>query len=442
MIGELFKLLKQCFNSEQIVTKVMKFREGGTFKYNITLSDLTEVRLRSLLDKLSGFNHSEEVEIYINDYPFGDGEECEIESERNILGITIIQSYLHPNNDGIFFYKLEDFYAFEEQFLSSCKLGDLKAKNKKIVVKLVDGSDITSPIFSTDDSQVLSISTVLTGNKNFCHANLFAVPDLVNSINIERYGEKAIFQIFEILSEKNISNTEFIISFNRNSILEISSISINEDLFINIYAIMNFLFTEPEKYYERLEIFKDLFSKIVNKKQNISSEDFKHLYRDVRTNYNLFIADKMVAYLEEKQRLTEEYTRVHREILDSIRRIISDLAQQIIVLLGAILSFLMFDGLDEITKILLISIVELIYLLCVCLLNCKKGWDFESRAIFSEKRRFQELYELLYSVEPNFIKTLDEEFNGSLKRLQSIEKLNKFIVLFLLVVVFSIFIWA
>lgn len=67
MIGELFKLLKQCFNSEQIVTKVMKFREGGTFKYNITLSDLTEVRLRSLLDKLSGFNHSEEVEIYIND---------------------------------------------------------------------------------------------------------------------------------------------------------------------------------------------------------------------------------------------------------------------------------------------------------------------------------------------------------------------------------------
>lgn len=205
---------------------------------------------------------------------------------------------------------------------------------------------------------------------------------------------------------------------------------------------MNFLFTEPEKYYERLEIFKDLFSKIVNKKQNISSEDFKYLYREARTNYNLFIADKMVAYLEEKQRLTEEYTRVHREILDSIRRIISDLAQQIIVLLGAILSFLMFDGLNEITKILLISIVELIYLLCVCLLNCKKGWDFESKAIFSEKRRFQELYELLYSVEPNFIKTLDEEFNESLKRLQSIEKLNKFIVLFLLVVVFSIFIWA
>lgn len=48
----------------------------------------------------------------------------------------------------------------------------------------------------------------------------------------------------------------------------------------------------------------------------------------------------------------------------------------------------------------------------------------------------------MISVEPNFIKTLDEEFNGSLKRLQSIEKLNKFIVLFLLVVVFSIFIWA
>lgn len=439
MLNELFELLLPYVSTlDYFTTKVKEFRDDGTFKYNIKLFSKNEKDTIALQKSLERFEDEDNISIQINDYPLKKKPEI---LDQNTISVTISQRYLSDETIYLFFEK--DFLSVEEQFLERCRFQDLSNQNTKIVIRFSRKElKISSPIFSISEADQITLPQVLVNEKNFQSVSLFAVPNLVNSSNIRHYSSNAIDSILELLTDKKISDDEFIINFNRNSILNKNKIEIVESTFENLYAILNFIFSEPNKYYDRLVIFKELFSQLVNEKDELFNKDFDILLTKLQSNYNLFITDKMKSYIDDKNKLIEEYAKIHNETIAGIRTVINDLTQQITVLSGTMLAFLLFDGVENLTKILISSVVAMLYLGFITFVNCQKGWNFESEAISKNQKRVKSMYQLLNSVDSEFIQLRDDEFKKDLKKLEKIEKVNKFICISLLLISFLIVLWA
>ncbi|MFC3928276.1 hypothetical protein ACVR05_06795 [Streptococcus caprae] len=439
MLSELFELLSH--NSsflDSITTNIMEFRDDGTFKYQIQLLSINKEETLLLQNSLGPFDSQGNMTIHINDFHIKDKPEI---SEKNKIALTISQKYLP--DETIYLFLEKDFPLFERKFLEKCCFKDLVDYQNKITIEFPENNiDICSPIFSTLKNDSIQIPKIFLENKNFQQISLFATPYLVNSNNISKYASHAIDGLLDILSERRISDDEIIISFNRNSILDRRKIILNQSTFDNLYYILNFIFSEREKYYDRLIIFKDLFSVLANENDELSDKEFEKLSKKLKSNYTLFITDKMKSYMDDKNKLTEEYAKIHSETIAGIRTVINDLTQQITVLSGTILAFLLFDGIENITKILISSIVAMLYLVIINFVNHQKGWYFESEAILKNKQHVKSMYQVLSSVEQEFIQSLDSDFDKDLDKLKRIEKFNKYFCLILLFVSFLVLLWA
>ena len=106
-----------------------------------------------------------------------------------------------------------------------------------------ENSDIYSPFFSLCEEK-LHIPHILISKTEFNHNLLCALPknNLVDR-NFDEFKSATLDGFLCIVSERKISSSEYIISFEKNAILRLNSIEIdNIDLFGTLNQLFYFIF--------------------------------------------------------------------------------------------------------------------------------------------------------------------------------------------------------
>ena len=394
------------------------------FKYNIKFIVYEK--------EVSKFKHDfslplpDNISVRCNDFPFVQFDNPESE---NIIILTIEQNLVPEKNKKIFFYSEKDFIEFEKEFLRKIAIKELKNRHNKIAIDIFKGDfRIISPIFSLVTEE-LKIPKIVLTKSEFNHVKICALPNVITNINYEDCKKISLINLLDLLSERMISdngeNTEFVISFEKNAILKLDDVSVTEKFFNNFENIFDFIFSDDKTYYEKLIIFRELFSDLVNNKLKI--------------NYNLFIKDKLKKYIDDKKKITEDFTNLQRKTSDSIKTITNSLLQQILVLVVTVLTTFILKNFSTRSAMLLTLIVGLFYLILVIGINRLKGWNCESKSIELEYKKIDNMYSIFYNVEEEYFNKLKQDYEERMEDLIVIEKWNQRIVnLITILVVFSI----
>lgn len=383
---------------------------------------------------------SDDIKVSCNCYKI---DEFDNPKHENDIIITIKQNLVPEENKKIFFYSEKDFIEFEKEFLRKIAIKELKNRHNKIAIDIFkDDVRIISPIFSLVTEE-LKIPKIVLTKSEFNHVKICALPNVITNINYEDCKKISLINLLDLLSERMISdngeNTEFVISFEKNAILKLDDVSVTEKFFNNFENIFDFIFSDDKTYYEKLIIFRELFSDLVNNKLKIDDKDIDITWKKLKINYNLFIKDKLKKYIDDKKKITEDFTNLQRKTSDSIKTITNSLLQQILVLVVTVLTTFILKNFSTRSAMLLTLIVGLFYLILVIGINRLKGWNCESKSIELEYKKIDNMYSIFYNVEEEYFNKLKQDYEERMEDLIVIEKWNQRIVnLITILAVFSI----
>ncbi len=383
---------------------------------------------------------SDDIKVSCNCYKI---DEFDNPKHENDIIITIKQNLVPEENKKIFFYSEKDFIEFEKEFLRKIAIKELKNRHNKIAIDIFkDDVRIISPIFSLVTEE-LKIPKIVLIKSEFNHVKICALPNVITNINYEDCKKISLINLLDLLSERMISdngeNTEFVISFEKNAILKLDDVSVTEKFFNNFENIFDFIFSDDKTYYEKLIIFRELFSDLVNNKLKIDDKDIDITWKKLKINYNLFIKDKLKKYIDDKKKITEDFTNLQRKTSDSIKTITNSLLQQILVLVVTVLTTFILKNFSTRSAMLLTLIVGLFYLILVIGINRLKGWNCESKSIELEYKKIDNMYSIFYNVEEEYFNKLKQDYEERMEDLIVIEKWNQRIVnLITILAVFSI----
>lgn len=383
---------------------------------------------------------SDDIKVSCNCYKI---DEFDNPKHENDIIITIKQNLVPEENKKIFFYSEKDFIEFEKEFLRKIAIKELKNRHNKIAIDIFkDDVRIISPIFSLVTEE-LKIHKIVLIKSEFNHVKICALPNVITNINYEDCKKISLINLLDLLSERMISdngeNTEFVISFEKNAILKLDDVSVTEKFFNNFENIFDFIFSDDKTYYEKLIIFRELFSDLVNNKLKIDDKDIDITWKKLKINYNLFIKDKLKKYIDDKKKITEDFTNLQRKTSDSIKTITNSLLQQILVLVVTVLTTFILKNFSTRSAMLLTLIVGLFYLILVIGINRLKGWNCESKSIELEYKKIDNMYSIFYNVEEEYFNKLKQDYEERMEDLIVIEKWNQRIVnLITILAVFSI----
>ena len=405
------------------------------FKYNIEFIVYKK--------EVSKFKHDfslplpDNISVRCNDFPFAHFHTPE---SKNSIILTIEQNLVPEKNKKIFFYSEKDFIEFEKEFLRKIAIKELKNRDNKIEVDIFeDDFRIISPIFS-QVTEELEIPKIVLSKSEFNHVKICALPNVITNINYEDCKKISLINLLNLLSERMISdngeNTEFVISFEKNAILKLDDVRVTEKFFKNFENIFVFIFNDDKTYYEKLIIFRGLFSDLINKKLEIYDEDIGITWKKLKINYNLFIKDKLKKYIDDKKKITEDFINLQRKISDSIKNMSNSLLQQVLVLIVTVLTTFILKNFSTRLAMLLTLIVGFFYLILVLRINCLKGWDFESKSIELEYQKIDNMYSIFYNVEEEYSNKLKQDYEEKMKDLIKIERWSHKIVILITILVF------
>lgn len=423
MITLIKELIKYVGAFNDVVGRINIDSKEHKFIYILEF-EISEKELDSFKEKINSYKINE-LDITCNNYPL---ESCKETKEINKVAVTMKQNQFPLEGQSLYFRNSNDFYTFEKKFLKSTTFESFKNRNTKIKIWIPEeNSDIYSPVFSLCEEK-LQIPDILLSKTEFNHNLLYALPKIILDRNFDEFKSATLDGFLCIVSERKISKDEYIISFEKNAILEMNSIEIdNIDLFGVLNQLFDFIFYDDKTYYEKLIIFRNVFSEFIKRQNTISNKDFQCILKDVQSNYNLFINDKLKKFISDKQKLTEDFSKLQKEILISIKNISNTISQQFLVLIVTILTTFVFKNFNTRLAMSLTVYSGIFYLICIIIVNKVRGWDFDSKSIISECDAINKNYDMLYSIDKSYINNLkdSESYRTELKQLEKIETLYK-----------------
>ena len=423
MITLIKELIKYIGAFNDVVGRINIDSKENKFIYILEF-EISEKELDSFKEKINSYKINE-LDITCNNYPL---ESCKETKEINKVAVTMKQNQFPLEGQSLYFRNSNDFYTFEKKFLKSTTFENFKNRNTKIKIWIPEeNSDIYSPVFSLCEEK-LQIPDILISKTEFNHNLLCAFPKIILDRSFDEFKSATLDGFLSIVSERKISSSEYIISFEKNAILKLNSIEIdNIDLFSTLNQLFDFIFDDDKTYYEKLIIFRNIFSEFIKRQNTISNMDFQYILKDLQSNYNLFITDKLKKFISDKQKLTEDFSKLQKEILVSIKNISNTLSQQFLVLIITILTTFVFKNFNTRLAMSLTVYSGIFYLICIIIVNKVRGWGFDSKSIISECDTINKNYDMLYSIDKSYINDLkdSESYRTELERLEKIETLYK-----------------
>ena len=420
---------------------ILFVKDKKIFKYNI-IFNVEKTKFLSFKESVIPIL-SDNVKVHCNDFPINDFSTKDFDKLNDDIKvvITLIQNKIPEEGQKVYFFRDEDFYKFECIFLKEMTFNDLMKCTKKIQIDCCHPeSCISTSIFSTREEK-LNIPDILYSKSEFKQAKICALPSTISQYNYDCCKEASRVNFLGLVSERKISEEEFIISFQKNAILKVENVNLSLDFFDVLGKLFFFIFEDSKTYYEKLVIFRNVFSDSINRKEKLQTDKLRIIIKEIQSNYNLFIDDKLKKYISDKQKLTEDFTKLIRNILNSSKTISNNISQRLLVLIGTILTTFMLKNVNTRSAIFATLSAGLIYLVFILFTNYYRGWDIESNSIAKEYDQIKEMYSVLYEIENSYLKKLEKnmDYANKLKNLERLEKFNLIVIsLFIIVFIFAL----
>lgn len=434
--------LLSTYGMEKCSTTINKNRKsniGYTYAVDIKL-DKKDTQL--FIDRTSDFQN-DSPKIYINDFPKGENKIL----ENNKVSV-FFDNKLVPNDETLFFKDSSDFEKYLNIFFSSIKIEDLCSKETKIVYDIYseDNINFSSSIFSDKKQQQLGLYSIFKNERFYKNQKIIGVIEAVPKVIRNKKAEEIIEGFLSIISDRTIGKEkerEFVISLGKRSYITVDQIVKNDKVIETLFEIEKFIFVSSEKYYDRLNIFRNIFSDKIENKVCIDDEVLKQMLDDTKLHYNLFIGDKIKHFIIEKQKVTEDYLKLSENIVKRINVVTEEIPKQLLTIIGVMISTFFLKGIDQSIKIWIVPSFALLYLIVYLWFRLTRGWFFESENLMNQKKLMDESYEELYTLDAEFIKKLNSEYlKPKLKELKKMEILSLKVTcaIFCLIVIW--FLWA
>ncbi|WP_332373749.1 hypothetical protein [Lactococcus cremoris] len=438
--------LLDMYGIENCRTKLIKSAKAGEYAYtlyiNLNRKDTTSFK--------ENFSNSQAAgpSIFINDFPMLEVNETKITETDNKIAITFNNKLVSENI--LFFKDNIDFEKYLTIFFSCIKIEDLFSKEKKIIYKIYSQEKInfSSSIFSDKDSEQLELYSIFKNERLYKDQKIIGVIETVPEKFRFKKQKEIIEGFLSIISDRTInkekkSECEYVISLGKRSYITGDKIIKSIEVIDALLDIENFIFLSSEKYYDRLNIFRNIFSDKIENKVEINAEILKQMLDDAKLHYNLFIGDKIKHFVLEKQKVTEDYLKLSGEIVKRINAVTEELPKQLLTIIGVIITTFFLKGLGQSSKIWVIPFLALIYLLAIIIFKGQRGWFSESKNVEMQKELMDESYKELYTLDDEFTNKLNTEYiQPKLKDLKRMEKLSLTISSILLIAILAWFLWA
>lgn len=432
--------LLDSYGIENCRTRLIKGAKAGEYSYTLYI-DLDKESTKIFKNKFST-TQDDGPSIYINDFPIGQ----EITETNNEIAIIFSNKLVSDNT--LIFKDSSDFEKYLNVFFSSIKIEDLFSKETKIIYKIHSQEEISfsSSIFSDKDSEQLELYSIFKNERLYKDQKIIGVIEAVpEKFRIEK--QKEIIEGFlSIISDRTIDKgrtSEYVISLGKRSYITGDKIIKSNEVIDVLLEIEKFIFLSSEKYYDRLNIFRNIFSDKIENRVEINAETLKQMLEDAKLHYNLFIGDKIKHFVLEKQKVTEDYLKLSGEIVKRINVVTEEIPKQLLTIIGVIITTFFLKGIDQSIKIWIVPLLALIYLLVLIIFRRKRGWYFESENLEMQKNLMDESYEELYTLNDEFIQKLDNEyFKPKLKELKQMESFSLGVTVLIAIAIGAWFLWA
>lgn len=436
--------LLDSYGIENCRTKLIKSAKAGEYAYTLYI-DLNKKDTKSFKDNFS-LSQADGPSIFINDFPIDQVNDTKITETNNKIAITFNNKLVSENI--LFFKDSSDFERYLAIFFSSIKIEDLFLKEKKIIYKIhsQENCSFSSSIFSDKDSEQLELYSIFKNERLYKDQKIIGVIETVP----EKFRDKKLKEIIEgflsIISDRTIDKgrtSEYVISLGKRSYITGDKVIKSIEVIDILLEIEKFIFLSSEKYYDRLNIFRNIFSDKIENRVEINAETLKQMLDDTKLHYNLFIGDKIKHFVLEKQKVTEDYLKLSEDIVKRINVVTEEIPKQLLTIIGVVISTFFLKGLDKSIKIWIIPLLALGYLFVYALFKIKRGWFFESSNIGTQKQLMDESYRELYTLDDEFIQKLNTKYLiPKLNELKKMEIFSLGITMFIFALIALWLLWA
>lgn len=376
--------------------------------------------------------------IIVNGFEFSDDPDIE---EENEVQISISNNFFSDNKENFNKFILYDkkiFYKFIDFFFKGIKISDLRKIKTKANIEFLTETNIslTNCIFNLDASEEkIFIPEILLFDGYYSSIKITALPNIVPQVPVELLLKDIVKSQFELMSNHFIDDDKFIIYSDKTVSFEMNDIKLSKELRDDIEAIILFVFEDERHYYDKLEIFKNIFSVGWLKQKEVSKELSEGLLDDIKSQYSLYVSDSLDKFIQDKQIITDKYIAFMQSISEHSKRVSDEIQKQILTLIGIVISTFFITGVEEGIGLILPSLLGLVYLGISYYLKFKSGWLENTVFLKKEIEFMNNTYGELYKFDSTYTNGLLKEYvSPEIKKLELAEKRFQYIYIVFLVI--------
>ncbi|GET19268.1 hypothetical protein [Ligilactobacillus agilis] len=300
------------------------------------------------------------VRFYIDDSPIE--KECPNLEDYidDTLNIKIIYSLKSSVIETL------NYQYFKEVISLICKnltIGKLKEIDYKIQVELLDSSNlklesIESELITTKTEKIPYINRVFTSDNEYNNYKCWVIPRILPKDLIEEYTKEIIREFFRVISEKTISENEFLLKLDDIRTIEIEEkLKVSKEQIIQIYETVDYVFGDRD-YVQKLIILRHKLSQIFLEGYNLSSIPWWRVLQATRDNYFYYMNNSIEKYEEKIQSLKTETDNIIVDIASEITDVTGEIQKTIITFISIIITtFILKKNTDTDTYVILIGAI-------------------------------------------------------------------------------------
>ena len=280
-------------------------------------------------------------------------------------------------------FLLESNYNFKSNFLNieSLNIVQNQLENESIFKLDAERFIRFNKIYEVyDDKQIKSYFdyplTWLSNNKS-------------NKESIINY--KVISTFIKIICNNDLGKNKYLVRGHKTITLELIESEIPEKVAIQIGELFDFIL-DDEKHHDKLNILRNTLTIFLDSESNIENFVVKseEILKSVKYNFNLYIQDKVKLFLEQKNKLLQEFINTTRKIEELTGNLISQIRTVSLSLLGTIFLRLL-NNINQGNNRALLNLVILsytFYLMLNLLIVCKQ--NNQKEAMLNNLKKYTE----------------------------------------------------
>ena len=385
-------------------------------------------------DYISSFvdNLSDNMTVYIDDI---DTSSDKFKLNQSCLNDEVeisIQHSLSNIDYPLLVANQEDFYEIIETCTNVLEIKDIEKINNVLLLKITDEDIVKEVQLKTD-------LDVLLDDSKYASKGILILPNILQNEYWHLFSQKIIVSFFNCVSERILAEREYLIKIGNVSSVKIpQEVSLPVEQIEYIYSIVRFIFSDKNRYEDKLQILRKVMTDYFNRNSNLENTNWKEVFQVLKDSYSLFIDRKIDTFFETEQKLFEQSKKISDDIAKDIDTKIDELPKQILAILATVISSFVLKISDE--QRLLFLGLAILYSVTLLAMNAIKGFYFSSDNVKKRKEKIKESLKLIVSAEK--LNEFESASKPALDKLCSIERFQKFFLILVVVALVISFIIA